>query len=100
MFEYEFSGKTYRSTRSTFWRGGVSFRYRDGTRLTGLVDPARPGEAVLRPDYRPPAWVLAAAWAFVAIAAWGFGSYLAVRLNLLSLPVSRESKRKSYYREM
>ena len=80
-FEYDFQGKKYRSARSTFWGGSVPFRYKDGSRVTGLVNPVRPEEAVLCPDDRPPRLALIAVWFWVAGAAYGFVAFLAVRLN-------------------
>ena len=100
LFEYEFRGRKYRSGRSTFWPGAVPFRYKDGARVTGLMNPARPEEAVLRPDHRPPRWMMIAVWFWVAGAAYGFVAFLAVRLNRYPLRVDWESKRRLYYREM
>lgn len=100
VFKYTVAGRTYRSSRATFWGERPNFRYRDGSRVTGLVNPARPQEAVLRPDWRPPALLDFALIGWVAIATWGLVAYLAIRLNLLPIAMEVGSRRKTYYREM
>lgn len=100
VFEYDVGAKTYRSTRATFWGDRADFRYLDGSRVMGLVDPALPEEAVLRPNWRPPGFTMIALIAWPVIATWGLVAYLAVRLNVLPIAMEAGSERKSYYREM
>jgi hypothetical protein len=100
VFEYTVRGKTYRSTRSTFGGAWVDFRYRDGSRVMGLVDPAQPEEAVLRPDIRPHRFLKVVIFGWPFMATWGLVSYLAIRLNVFPIAMGFDSKRKRYYREM
>jgi hypothetical protein len=100
VFEYTVRGKTYRSTRSTFGGAWADFRYRDGSRVMGLVDPAQPEEAVLRPDIRPQRFELIAILAWLSMASWGLVYYLAIRLNVFPIAMWSGAGRKRYYGEM